>query len=174
MPLSFVFLFKFCSTFSVCVSLPLPGGRTTGSLRWRWCRGKWSFEQQQTEHRDFHSDSSPFSDTNCSMPLAFQLAEEPGPGMGPVVVGRARGNAENLGRLLEGHADEVAQLDQFSFEFALRGKFIQRLVHGEQLLIVNREGKLPLLNIDALLPAPMTHRALAAGVVDQDAAHRLG
>jgi hypothetical protein len=36
-----------------------------------------------------------------SMPLAFQFAKEPGPGVGPVVVGGARGDAENLGGFLE-------------------------------------------------------------------------
>ena len=46
--------------------------------------------------------------------------------MGPVVVGGARGDAENFGCLIKGHADEVTQLDQFSFELALRAfDFVQ-------------------------------------------------
>src|SRR5438132_599736 len=93
--------------------------------------------------------------------------------MCPVVVGRARGDAENLSRFLESHADEVTQLDQFSFELALRGEFVERLVHGEQLVVVAGGSNLDLLKIDALLSATMAQRALAAGVLNQDAAHRL-
>ena len=93
------------------------------------------FEQEQTEGTEIFPFGflSVLSVASCSMPLAFQFAKEPGPGMGPVVVGGARGNAENLGRFLEGQADEVTQLDQFSFELALRGEFVERLVHGERL-----------------------------------------
>src|SRR2546428_10438559 len=80
--------------------------------------------------------------------------------MGPVIVGGACGDAENLGRFLEGHADEVTQLDQFSFELALRGEFVERLVHGEQLVVVARAGEFRRLKINALLPAPLTQRAL--------------
>src|SRR5437667_12630260 len=94
--------------------------------------------------------------------------------MCPVVVGGARGNAENVGCFLESHVNEVSQLDQFSFGLALRGEFVERLVHGEQLVVVDRGSNLDLLKIDALLSVTMTQRALAAGVLDQDAAHGLG
>jgi len=56
---------------------------------------------------------------------------------------------------------------------ALRGKFVERLVHGEQLLVVARGGKFRRLKINALLPAPVTQRALATSVLNQDTAHRL-
>src|SRR6266436_10263611 len=94
--------------------------------------------------------------------------------MGPVIVGGARGDAENVGRFLEGHADEVTQLDQFSFELALRGEFIERVIHGEQLVLVAGRGKLRLIEINALLSAPVTQRTLAASIINEDAAHRLG
>jgi hypothetical protein len=108
------------------------------------------------------------------MPLALDFAKKPGPGVGPIVVGGARGDAEDFGRFLEGHADEVAQLDQFRFGLALLCEFVERVIHGEQLVVVARGGKFRRLKINALLPASMTQRALAAGVVNQDAAHRLG
>src|SRR5258705_7676411 len=91
--------------------------------------------------------------TSCSMPLRFEFAKEPGPGMGPIVVGSARGQAETLRRFLEGQADEVTQLDQFRFDLVLRGEFVERLVHGKQVLVVARSGKLRRLKINALLPA---------------------
>jgi hypothetical protein len=47
-------------------------------------------------------------------------------GHGPIVVGSARGHAENLGCFLEGHADEVAEFNQFGFDLVLRREFIQR------------------------------------------------
>src|SRR2546422_8743776 len=102
------------------------------------------------------------------MPLVVQFAEEPGPSMGPVVVGGAGGDAEDLGRFLEGNADKITKLDQFSSELVLRGEFVQRLIHGEELLVVARGGELRRLKINALLAAPMTQRTLAASVVNQD------
>src|SRR5438876_10468752 len=48
-----------------------------------------------------------------SAPLALELFKEPGPGIGPQQIGRARRDAQNLGRLLAGQASEKAELDQF-------------------------------------------------------------
>jgi hypothetical protein len=94
--------------------------------------------------------------------------------MVPVVVGGARGDAESLGRFLDGHADELTRLHEFGFGLVLGGEFVERLVHGEQLVVVARGGKLRRLKINALLPTPMTHRALVASPVNEDATHRLG
>jgi hypothetical protein len=41
--------------------------------------------------------------------------EEPGAGVGPVIVGGAGRNTQNVGGFFEGHADEVTQFDQFGF-----------------------------------------------------------
>ncbi len=43
--------------------------------------------------------------------MILQFAKEPGPRMGSVVIRGARGDAENVGGFVEGHADEVTQLD---------------------------------------------------------------
>jgi len=44
--------------------------------------------------------------------VAFEFVEEPRPTVGSIIVGRALGDAESLGRFLEGEADKVTQLDQ--------------------------------------------------------------
>jgi hypothetical protein len=71
-----------------------------------------------------------------SKALAFEFAKEPGPGIRPVVICSARGHAEDPGGFLEGQADEVAQLDQFRFDLVLGGEFVERLVHGEHVVII--------------------------------------
>ena len=90
--------------------------------------------------------------------------------MRPVVVGSAGGNPKDIGGFFEGHADEVTQLDQFSFGFAMRSEFVEGIVDGQQLVVVARGGELHLSQIYALLTAAMTQCPLVASPVYQDAA----
>jgi hypothetical protein len=60
--------------------------------------------------------------------------------MGPVVVGGTGGNAQNFGGFLKGHPDEITELHQIGFELVLDGKFVERLVHGEQFVVVTQRG----------------------------------
>jgi hypothetical protein len=92
----------------------------------------------------------------------------------PVVVGGAGGDAQNFGRFLQGHADEITQLHQFSLNLVLNGEFVERLIHGEEFVVVTGRGNFHTLKVHALLVAAVAQGALAAGFVNQDAAHRLG
>ncbi len=94
--------------------------------------------------------------------------------MRPIIIGCARRDTENASGFLDGHANEEAQLDHFSLDLALRRQFVQRIVDGEQLIIVAGEGKLGLIEIDPLLSAAVPHGALSASVINENAAHRLG
>ena len=62
--------------------------------------------------------------------------------MRPVVVGGAGGDAENLGRFLKGHADEIAQLHQFGFGLVSGGELVQRVAHRQEFVIVSGRGNL--------------------------------
>src|SRR6266446_1558683 len=106
--------------------------------------------------------------------LWLEFVEEPRPGMGPVVVGGALRDAENFGSFLERHAHEVMQLHQFGFGLVLGGKLVERLVDGQELVIVTRRGHIYVLNIHALPAAAVAKGAFAAGFLNQDAAHGLG
>ena len=56
------------------------------------------------------------------------LVIEPGPGMSPVIPGRARGDVQQAGGFLGGQADEIPQLYQFRLGRVLRGELIERLI----------------------------------------------
>src|SRR5262245_60052298 len=66
--------------------------------------------------------------------LALQLLEKPGARIGPEEVGRARGDAEDLGRLRDGEAGEIAQLDQLGRLRVCRRQQRERLIHGENVV----------------------------------------
>ena len=99
--------------------------------------------------------------------------KQPGAGVGPIIIGRAGGDAEGIRGFLEGHANKITEFDEFGFGLAQRGEFFEGVVDGEQLVVVGRGGKVHVFEIDALLAAAMTVRALAPSPIDQDAAHRL-
>ena len=128
-------------------------------------------EQEQTEEAEI---SYVLSVTSCSILLRFQLMKKPGAGMGPIIVGGAGGNSEDFGGFFEGHADEISQFYQFGFGLVLGGEFVERIIYRQQLIIVARGGKVHVLDVHALLSAAVAPRVFAAGVINQDAAHRLG
>ena len=107
-----------------------------------------------------------------SVPLDF--LEEPGPGVGPVIIGGARGDVQNSGGFFQGHADEIAQLHQFGLDLVLVGKFVECLVYGENLIVVTRRGKFHTLKLHALLVAAVPQSTLAAGIVNKNTPHGLG
>jgi len=97
---------------------------------------------------------------------------EPGAGEGPVTAGGGLGDSQDLRRLRDGESDKVPQLDQLSGHFVFDGKFIQRLVDGEELLLIRSCGDLDFLNVHALQAAAMAQSAFAAGIIDENAPHR--
>ena len=88
--------------------------------------------------------------------LRLDFAEEPGAGVSPIVIGGAGGNAQHFGGFLKGHADEVTELHQFSFNLVLSGEFVERVVHGEEFVVVTRRGNFHALKVHALLVAAVT------------------
>src|SRR5262249_20439140 len=65
----------------------------------------------------------------------LEFLVQPGAGVGPMPVGAAHGDAEGVGRLLDGQAGEVAQLDQLGNFRLLLGEPLDRLAHGQQAFI---------------------------------------
>lgn len=94
--------------------------------------------------------------------------------MGPITIGGADGDAQNLGGIFNGHPDEIAQLDQIRFNLALGGKLFEGLVHGQKFIVVARRGDFQAVELHALLVATMACGVLAARFLNQDPAHGLG
>src|SRR5947209_3242610 len=67
-----------------------------------------------------------------SAPLALELFKEPGPSIGPQQIGRARRDAQDLGRLLAGQAGEKAELDQFRGPGVRAGQLLQQLIQFKE------------------------------------------
>ena len=82
-------------------------------------------------------------------------------------------DAEHLGGFGDGHANKVAQLDQLSFDVVVDGKLVESAMHSQKLILVIRTGKIRSFNIQSLEISAVTQCTLMAGLVDQDAAHRL-
>jgi hypothetical protein len=100
--------------------------------------------------------------------------EKPDPGVRPIIVRGARGNAQQFGGFLEGHADKIPEFNQFSFGLVLGGELVERFVHGEAFVVVTRRGNFQSFQPHALQSPAVTLGALAAGLVNEDAAHGLG
>ena len=56
------------------------------------------------------------------------LVIEPGPGMRPVIPGRAWRDVQQAGGFFGRQADEIPQLDQFRFDRVLRGELIEGVI----------------------------------------------
>ena len=110
----------------------------------------------------------------CSVTLLFNFAEQPGAGMGPIIVGSTGGTCVNLGGFLKGQAHETRQLDQFRFDLALVGEFVKSFTHREEFVFIPGRGNFNTVKIHALLVSAVTQGTLAAGFVNEDAAHCLG
>src|SRR5262249_33435802 len=118
--------------------------------------------------------SHPFSEIAWGFLLRSDFPVEPGAGVVPVAVGGGKGNAQRFGGLVHGQAGEVAELDQRGLDAVLPGEFIQGLVQGQE--VVGRPGRRRLgeVQVEPLPVAATTEGLLAAGLLDQDAAHGLG
>ena len=66
---------------------------------------------------------------------AGDLDPEPGAGIGPVAVGRGNRQAKDLGRLGQRHPGEDAELDKLGLDRVLRGKLLEGLVEGQQIVV---------------------------------------
>src|SRR5262249_44092690 len=107
----------------------------------------------------------------------FRPAEgpgEPGTGKGPVAVGGAVRDAEEVGRGFEGHPGEVVELDQFRGGGVPGGQPVEGFVHGQNVLDRGGRGGEVVRQFDPSRLAAAFQAGLPPGALDQDAAHRLG
>ena len=108
------------------------------------------------------------------VPAAFDLGEEPGFSVGPVVVGGAGGDVHGLGGFFKSHADEVSQLDELGLGAVLEGEYVQGVVDFEDFVVVARSGDFQLIELDVFRAGAVADGAFAASFVDEDAANGLG
>ena len=106
--------------------------------------------------------------------LRRNFPKKPGAGVRPIIVGGAGGDAENFGGFLQSHPDEITQLHQFGFELVLSGEFVEGVIDGQELIVINWHRDFHAFNVHPLLIAAVTDRLFAAGLVNQDATHGLG
>ena len=100
---------------------------------------------------------------------------QPGPGVGPEAVRRSRANAEDLGRVEDREAGEVPELHQFRGSAGRPGRVLQCLVEGDQVSRAGSgSGDRKFVQVVPLSLAAALLALLAAGAVDEDAAHGLG
>ena len=64
--------------------------------------------------------------------------DEPGAGVSPVILGSALGEAQSSGGFNVGHAHETTQFDHLCLNGVDGGELVERLVYGEELVIITR------------------------------------
>src|SRR6266536_1940916 len=101
----------------------------------------------------------------------LHLGVEPGPGVGPPTLRRGLGNAEHLPGLRQGQSDEITQLHQLGLLWVAPGEPFERVVEGQELIVLGAGGQLRFGKIAPFLAAPMTRRPFATGALDENAAH---
>jgi hypothetical protein len=69
---------------------------------------------------------------------------------------------------------EEPQLDKLGLHRVVPRKTIQRLVQGQKFVVRHPRNQLESLKRNALHATSMTATVLAAGIIDEDPAHRLG
>ena len=87
------------------------------------------------------------------------------------------GDFEGVGRLLQSEARKVFEFDQFGLAGVVGGKAVESLVHREQCLGVlggRRDIEARGIGADLGQWPPVSYRALASGIVDEDPAHAFG
>src|SRR5207245_10101971 len=83
-------------------------------------------------------------------------------------------NAQDLGRLRHRQAGEMAELDQLGRLRVLRGQSSERVVEGQQVVVDRGGGESVEVEGCPRLTAAALLSFSPAGVIHQDAAHRLG
>ncbi len=99
---------------------------------------------------------------------------KPGAGIGPHPFGTALGDAQQSRRLDVGQADEEPHFNELGSDRILDSVLVQGFVDGQQLLVVAGCREVERIELDALKLAPVFEAVLAAGFLNQNAAHGLG
>ena len=68
--------------------------------------------------------------------LTLEQATEASAGIGPVLVGGGPGDADHRRRILDRESREMAELDQLGGVWVFRGQQGQRLIDGQELIIL--------------------------------------
>src|SRR5438128_1638279 len=96
------------------------------------------------------------------------LVIKPGAGVGPVVLGGARGDVEQARRLFNRQADKIAQFHQLGLDRILRREFIDGLIDCQELVVSPRGGEVNVFHIYPELSATVTQSALLSSSIDQN------
>src|SRR5262245_22457167 len=101
---------------------------------------------------------------------------QPGLGRGPVGLRSRLRNTQQASDLGQGQASKVPQFDQLGPAGAGGLQLLQGLVEGQEVERVRVKVGDRLIPVEVLTPetAPVPQAAIAAGAVDEDAAHGLG
>src|SRR5262249_43194258 len=106
--------------------------------------------------------------------VGVQPLEQPGPGVGPQRVGRPGRDPQGRGGLVAGEAGEEAELDQFRRLRVHVGEPVEQVVEFEQVVGKALAGEDRLVQVRPWPAAAALPGFLAAGLLDEDAAHGLG
>src|SRR5262249_56908229 len=123
--------------------------RSAGSAATAAAKSSSSFTAMalRTTQRIPRSKGAVYWGKNLSDPL--QLDGEPGPGVGPPRIGRARRHAEGFGTLRQGEAAEVPQLHEFGELGVLAGQPRQGVVQGREVVVLRGDDEETGLALDA-------------------------
>jgi hypothetical protein len=108
------------------------------------------------------------------MLIAVNAQGQPRPGKRPVSVGRGPRHAKRVGRFFDRQAREIMQLDKLCGVGIFDSQLSQRFVYRQQLVWRIDSSGLSVGQFDPLKPTAMSDSALAPGIFDEDAPHRLG
>src|SRR4051794_36255940 len=107
-------------------------------------------------------------------PGSPHFAEEPDLGVTPMALDGCTGDTEYIRRLFLGEAGKVAELHELGLDRVLALGLRRGLVGGQEVLGRGRGRNLALIEIPAFELPAVPLGPLAAGVLDEDATHRLG
>jgi hypothetical protein len=105
--------------------------------------------------------------------LALQLLEEPGPGVRPQQIGRAGRDPQDLGRLVARQSGKEAEFDQFRRPGVCLSQLLQHFIEVDEVVARFVPYDQSLVQVDPCTLSPALDAVLAAGVLNEDAAHGL-
>jgi len=143
--------------------------------------GGWNVEGEGVEYVEL-VELRAFCEERGGMPPGEALtdlgglngAEEPGAGEGPPAFDGGFGDGEDFGGFPIGQADEEAEFHQLRHFGFLSGKLVEGFVDGEELILLVGAWEVEIGGVETLLAAAVPQGALAAGDIDEDAAHGFG
>ena len=86
--------------------------------------------------------------------------------MGPIVLRRARGNAQHCRRFFDGHADKVTQLDHSRCHWILSGQEVESFMNSQHFLCRSAEFDSGLVEFFQWTTALAFQAGLVASLVD--------